>query len=84
MRGSDHVLQVEDHFEDQSCHYIVFVLAPDICRRGDLLEALKLRPTGFKGAPGPVFVGQAAQSLMVGLEQLLHGNEDLHLSWPVL
>ena len=32
MRGSDHVLQVEDHFEDQYYHYFVFVLVPDICR----------------------------------------------------
>mmetsp|Transcript_68593 Transcript_68593/g.135670 ORF Transcript_68593/g.135670 Transcript_68593/m.135670 type:complete len:776 (+) Transcript_68593:51-2378(+) len=61
MKGSDHVMQVEDHFEDQYCHYIVFELAVG----GDLLEALKLRPTGFEEHQAQYLIGQAARGLCV-------------------
>lgn len=61
MRGSDHVMQVEDHFKDDYCNYIVFELAPG----GDLLEALKLRPTGFEEHQAQFLIGQAAKGLAV-------------------
>lgn len=61
MKGSDNVMQVEDHFEDQYCHYIVFELALG----GDLLEALKLRPTGFEEHQAQYLIGQAARGLCV-------------------
>eukprot|EP00747_Dinoflagellata_sp_TGD_P180561 gnl/TRDRNA2_/TRDRNA2_33201_c0_seq1.p1 gnl/TRDRNA2_/TRDRNA2_33201_c0~~gnl/TRDRNA2_/TRDRNA2_33201_c0_seq1.p1 ORF type:complete len:839 (+),score=113.86 gnl/TRDRNA2_/TRDRNA2_33201_c0_seq1:347-2518(+) len=53
-------MQVEDHFEDQYCHYIVFELA----RGGDLLEALKLRPHGFEESQAQFLIGQAARGLV--------------------
>jgi len=59
MRGHEHVMQVEDHFEDQYCHYIVFELA----RGGDLLEALKLKPNGFDEQHAQFLIGQAARGL---------------------
>lgn len=59
MRGHEHVMQVEDHFEDQYCHYIVFELA----RGGDLLEALKLKPNGFEESQAQFLIGQAARGL---------------------
>ena len=40
MRGDDHVMEIEDNFEDAYCFYIVFELA----RGGDLLEAVKQKP----------------------------------------
>lgn len=61
MKGSDHVMQVEDHFEDQYCHYIVFELALG----GDLLEALKLRPAGFEEHQAQYLISQAARGLCV-------------------
>lgn len=67
MRGHDHVMQVEDNFEDQYCHYIVFSLA----RGGDLLEALKLRPTGFEEQQAQFLIGQAARGLSVLHERRL-------------
>jgi len=61
MKGSDHVMQVEDHFKDDYCHYIVFELALG----GDLLEALKLRPSGFEEHQAQYLIGQAARGLCV-------------------
>merc|ERR1719320_2158573 len=44
MSGLDHVAQLEDPFSDQGHHCLVSELATG----GDLLEALRLRPGGFK------------------------------------
>jgi len=44
MEGLDNVVQLEDHFSDDSSHFIVSNLAVG----GDLLEALRLRPGGFE------------------------------------
>jgi len=74
MRGSDHVMQVEDHFEDQYCHYIVFELA----RGGDLLEALKLRPHGFEEHQAQFLIGQAAKGL-AGLHERRLAMQDVSL-----
>mmetsp|Transcript_9522 Transcript_9522/g.26784 ORF Transcript_9522/g.26784 Transcript_9522/m.26784 type:complete len:827 (-) Transcript_9522:150-2630(-) len=59
MRGCEHVMEVEDHFKDQYCHYIVFDLAPG----GDLLELLKTRPNGFEEQQAQFLIGQAARGL---------------------
>eukprot|EP00930_Biecheleria_cincta_P050867 TRINITY_DN36047_c0_g1_i1.p1 TRINITY_DN36047_c0_g1~~TRINITY_DN36047_c0_g1_i1.p1 ORF type:complete len:722 (+),score=110.69 TRINITY_DN36047_c0_g1_i1:42-2207(+) len=63
MRGCEHVMEVEEHFEDAYCHYCVFQL----CRGGDLLEALKKMPTGFEEAQVQYFMKQAC----IGI-QFLH------------
>lgn len=55
MRGCENVMEVEEHFEDSYCHYCVFQL----CRGGDLLEALKKMPTGFEEAQVQYFMKQA-------------------------
>lgn len=55
MRGCEHVMEVEEHFQDPYCHYVVFQL----CRGGDLLEALKKMPTGFEEAQVRYFMKQA-------------------------
>lgn len=54
MSGLDNVVQLEDHFSDESSHFIVSRLAVG----GDLLEALRLRPEGFPE--------QEARALMQG------------------
>eukprot|EP00933_Yihiella_yeosuensis_P042084 TRINITY_DN36585_c0_g1_i1.p1 TRINITY_DN36585_c0_g1~~TRINITY_DN36585_c0_g1_i1.p1 ORF type:complete len:791 (-),score=157.32 TRINITY_DN36585_c0_g1_i1:188-2560(-) len=83
MRGHEHVMEAEEHFEDQYCHYCVF----ELCRGGDLLEALKQKPTGFDEAQAQFLIKQAAEGLAflhkrgvamqdVSLENmLLHVNE---------
>lgn len=43
MRGLDHVVQLQDHFSDSHYHFVVSELASG----GDLLDALRLRPSGF-------------------------------------
>eukprot|EP00930_Biecheleria_cincta_P012471 TRINITY_DN1162_c0_g1_i1.p1 TRINITY_DN1162_c0_g1~~TRINITY_DN1162_c0_g1_i1.p1 ORF type:complete len:775 (+),score=112.63 TRINITY_DN1162_c0_g1_i1:111-2435(+) len=65
MRGHEHVMEVEEHFEDQYCHYCVFKL----CRGGDLLEALKQKPTGFEEQHAQFLIRQAAQGLAYLHEQ---------------
>lgn len=67
MLGHQHVMQVEDHFEDQYCHYIVFELAAG----GDLLEALKLKPNGFEESQAQFLIGQAAKGLAILHERRL-------------
>jgi len=74
MRGQDHVMQVEENFEDQYCHYIVFELA----RGGDLLEALKLRPRGFEEHEAQFLIGQAARGL-AGLHERRLAMQDVSL-----
>merc|ERR1719158_1466269 len=59
MRGCEHVMEAEDHFEDAYCFYIVFELA----RGGDLLEALKQKPHGFEEAQAQFLIKQAAKGL---------------------
>mmetsp|Transcript_81302 Transcript_81302/g.161381 ORF Transcript_81302/g.161381 Transcript_81302/m.161381 type:complete len:725 (+) Transcript_81302:68-2242(+) len=59
MRGDDHVMDIEDHFQDMYCFYVVF----DLCRGGDLLEALKQKPNGFDEAHAQFLVQQAAKGL---------------------
>lgn len=83
MRGDEHVMEAEEHFEDLYCYYVVF----DLCRGGDLLEALKQKPHGFDEAHAQFLIKQAAKGLAylhrrrvamqdVSLENmLLHVNE---------
>lgn len=83
MKGDEHVMEAEEHFEDQYCWYVVFELA----RGGDLLEALKQKPRGFDEAHAQYLIRQAAKGLAflhrrrvamqdVSLENmLLHVNE---------
>jgi len=83
MRGDEHVMEAEEHFEDMYCYYVVF----DLCRGGDLLEALKQKPHGFDEAHAQFLMRQAAKGLAylhrrrvamqdVSLENmLLHINE---------
>jgi len=83
MAGNDYVMEPEDHFEDAYCFYVVFELA----RGGDLLEALKQKPQGFKETHAQFLIQQAAKGLAflhqrkvamhdVSLENmLLHVNE---------
>lgn len=59
MRGDEHVMDTEDHFEDMYCFYVVF----DLCRGGDLLEALKQKPHGFDEAHAQFLMQQAAKGL---------------------
>merc|ERR1719359_1194667 len=59
MRGHPHVMEPEEHFEDEYCFYVVFELA----RGGDLLEALKQKPYGFDEAHAQYFIKQATQGL---------------------
>ncbi|CAJ1389608.1 unnamed protein product [Effrenium voratum] len=59
MRGHEHVMEVEEHFEDQYCHYCVF----ELCRGGDLLEALKQKPMGFDERHAQFLIRQAAMGL---------------------
>eukprot|EP00913_Durusdinium_trenchii_P033853 g31690.t1 len=59
MRGHEHVMEVEEHFEDQYCHYCVF----ELCRGGDLLEALKQKPQGFDERQAQFLIRQAALGL---------------------
>uniref|UniRef100_A0A6T0VEZ7 Protein kinase domain-containing protein n=1 Tax=Alexandrium monilatum TaxID=311494 RepID=A0A6T0VEZ7_9DINO len=83
MRGDEHVMEAEEHFEDLYCFYVVF----DLCRGGDLLEALKQKPHGFEESHAQFLIKQAAKGLAylhkrrvamqdVSLENmLLHVNE---------
>ncbi|CAE8612293.1 unnamed protein product [Polarella glacialis] len=83
MRGHAHVMEAEEHFEDMYCHYCVF----ELCRGGDLLEALKQKPTGFDELQAQFLIRQAVEGLIflhekgvamqdVSLENLLlHVNE---------
>lgn len=59
MRGHEHVMEAEEHFEDAYCFYVVFELA----RGGDLLEALKQKPHGFDEAHAQFLIKQAARGL---------------------
>lgn len=59
MSGHEHIMQVEDYFKDEHCHYIVFELA----HGGDLLEELKLRPLGFPEAEAQHLMAQACKGL---------------------
>lgn len=59
MRGDEHVMDIEDHFQDMYCFYVVF----DLCRGGDLLEALKQKPNGFDEGHAQFLVQQAAKGL---------------------
>ena len=59
MQGHEHVMEVEEHFEDQYCHYCVF----ELCRGGDLLEALKQKPMGFDERHAQFLIRQAALGL---------------------
>ena len=54
--------QVHEAFEDEYCHYIVFELAA----RGDLLEALKLKPDGFRERECRFLIREA----VLGLQKL--------------
>jgi len=60
MRGLDHVVQLEDHFGDQYYHFVVSELASG----GDLLEALRLRPNGFKERQAQPLIREAAKGLL--------------------
>mmetsp|Transcript_80128 Transcript_80128/g.166734 ORF Transcript_80128/g.166734 Transcript_80128/m.166734 type:complete len:722 (-) Transcript_80128:101-2266(-) len=62
MEGHAHIMQVEDYFKDEYCHYIIFLLA----HGGDLLEELKLRPEGFSEAEAQFLIRQAC----IGLAEL--------------
>lgn len=59
MRGDEHVMETEEHFEDAYCFYVVFELA----RGGDLLEALKQKPHGFEELQAQNLILQAARGL---------------------
>jgi len=59
MRGHQHVMEPEEHFEDEWCFYVVF----ELCRGGDLLEALKLKPRGFDEAHAQCLIRQAAKGM---------------------
>lgn len=59
MRGHQHVMEPEEHFEDAYCFYVVF----ELCRGGDLLEALKQKPHGFDEGHAQYFIQQAAKGL---------------------
>jgi len=59
MQDHENIMELEDHFEDEYCHYLVFKLA----RGGDLLEALKLRPEGFDEDEGRFLIRQATEAL---------------------
>lgn len=59
MRGHEHVMEPEEHFEDSYCFYVVF----ELCRGGDLLEALKQKPHGFDEAHAQYLIKQAAKGL---------------------
>jgi serine/threonine protein kinase len=61
MRGDEHIMETEEHFEDTYCFYIIFALA----KGGDLLEALKLKPHGFEELHAQYYIRQAAQGLAV-------------------
>lgn len=65
MRGNENVMEPEEHFEDQYCFYVVF----DLCRGGDLLEALKQKPHGFDELQAQSLIKQATQGLAY-----LHGR----------
>jgi len=65
MRGDQHVMEPEEHFEDAYCFYVVFELA----RGGDLLEALKQKPHGFDEPHAQFLIMQAAKGLAY-----LHGR----------
>jgi len=60
MQGLDHVVQLEDHFGDQCYHFVVSELASG----GDLLEALRLRPNGFKERQAQPLIREAAKGLL--------------------
>lgn len=59
VRGLDHVVQMEEHFGDLHCHFIVSELATG----GDLLEALKQRPGGLYERQAQALIRQAAKGL---------------------
>jgi len=59
MRGYEHVMEAEEHFEDAYCFYVVF----ELCRGGDLLEALKQKPHGFDEPHVQYLIQQAARGL---------------------
>lgn len=59
MRGHENVMEPEEHFEDQYCFYVVF----DLCRGGDLLEALKPKQRGFDELQAQALIKQATKGL---------------------
>lgn len=59
MRRLPHVVEVIEAFEDRWCHYIVF----DLGTGGDLLEALKKKPSGFAEPNAQYLIRMAAQGL---------------------
>mmetsp|Transcript_22337 Transcript_22337/g.47632 ORF Transcript_22337/g.47632 Transcript_22337/m.47632 type:complete len:817 (-) Transcript_22337:42-2492(-) len=59
MRGDEHVMEPQEHFDDAYCYYVVFELA----RGGDLLEGLKEKPHGFDEQEAQFLMRQAAQGL---------------------
>merc|ERR1719221_806496 len=65
MRGDEHVMEPQEHFDDAYCYYVVFELA----RGGDLLEALKQKPHGFDELHAQALIRQATKGLAY-----LHGR----------
>lgn len=60
VKGSKHVMQVEDHFEDGNCFYVVF----ELTRNGNLLQLLKQKePQGFDELQARSLVMQACKGL---------------------
>eukprot|EP00443_Scrippsiella_acuminata_P014240 CAMPEP_0115244558 /NCGR_PEP_ID=MMETSP0270-20121206/40046_1 /TAXON_ID=71861 /ORGANISM="Scrippsiella trochoidea, Strain CCMP3099" /LENGTH=829 /DNA_ID=CAMNT_0002659691 /DNA_START=6 /DNA_END=2493 /DNA_ORIENTATION=+ len=59
MRGHENVMEPEEHFEDMYCFYVVF----DLCRGGDLLEALKQKRYGFDELQAQSLIKQATKGL---------------------
>jgi len=59
MRGHKHVMELEEHFEDEYCFYVV----SELCRGGDLLEALRQKRRGFDEARAQYLIKQAALGL---------------------
>lgn len=90
MRGHEHVMEVEEHFDDQYCHYCVF----ELCKGGDLLEALKQKPMGFDERHAQFLIRQAALGLTylhdrgvamqdVSLENMLLNVNPSNGNWQV-
>lgn len=74
MKGCEHVMDTEEHFDDQYCFYVVFELA----KGGDLLEALKQKPTGFDEPHAQYLIGQATKGLAY-LHRRRVGMQDVSL-----
>merc|ERR1712151_718534 len=59
IKGVEHVMQLEEHFIDQTYHYVVSELATG----GDLLEALRLQPDGLCEKEAQALMRDAAKGL---------------------